>query len=608
MQGPTPLSESKPPFHALNLPEIAHHVARYLNAKDVLACSEVSRSLYNSMYPLVWQDLHFGRPCKINHDQTPFARPLPIIPCHDSMEPHHRQRMGFMLRQVKWIRSLTIHHHGSVSALQLGMACDRLESLTINGLTFKGRMSDGPEYWGKCQTMFERHHASLQHLSLVNWTLFRARKVDHEQPLWNPIVTCATSTNLRSLQLAQCWVLGRYMRPFWAICERLEVLELDDVDFELSWPRPRFNPDASTDRQGRPVSQTTTSVRFPRLQKLRLSNMKWKSAHRQLNHIIKQCPVLRTLEWNLQRKTVPVELLCDLLEADTWPSLESISIADNTDVVTDNQYCDLLNVCKRPLRRFDIRREPMSDATFEVLRVFHSAAIEMVDLSDGPKDASTITVEILTSFPALRILKSRTVRARDIINNNRPWACLGLQELVVFIDMEFPDDANSRRFTKEEIEQCRSVFAWVSALKELRVLDMLSPLNVRHAVSDVPATDPRHWRNHMVPLPLRLKAGLNLLEPLLKLKTVAFFGGKHGVHMKDLEWIIKHWRNLKSMQGWWWIRRGTADTARHKYLWSGYLKFWLDIRGISTEGSGFDEYSDNMGDIADLWLSDSESA
>jgi len=600
------MHEPKSSVHALNLPEIAHHVARYLDAKDVVVCSEVSRSLHNSMYPLVWQDLHFGRPCKINRDQTPFARSLSIIPCEVDMEPHHRERMEFMLRQAQWTRSLTIHHHGSTSALQLGVACARLESLAIHGLTFKGRSSDGPEYWDACHAMFERHHPTLQHLSLVNWTLFRVRKVDHEQPLWNPVLTCATSTKLRSLRLAQCCVLGRYMRPFWTICERLEVLELDDVDFELSWPRPRFKPDIRIDERRKPAPQSTASVRFPRLQELKLSNMKWKSAHRQLNHLIRQCPILRTLEWDIQRKAAPVDLLCDLLEVDTWPRLESIFISSNTNIVKDDQYCDLLKACRRPLRRFDIRREPMGDATFEVLRVFQSAAIEMIDLSDGPKDTSVITVEILTSFPALRILKARTVRARDIIDNDRSWVCLGLQELVVFIDMEFPDDANNRRFTKEEIEQCRSVFVWISALRELRVLDMLSPLNVKHVVSDVPVTDPRHWRNRMVPLPLRLQAGLDLLDTLLKLKTVAFYGGKHEVHMKDLEWITKHWRSLKNLQGWWWIRRGTANTARHKYLWSGYQKFWLDIRGISSGGSGFDEFSDNVNTITDVWSSESE--
>lgn len=598
-----PTLVQEPKIHALNLPEIAYHLAQYLDAKSILACSVVSKSLYRSLYPLVWQDLHFGRPCTNDRDQAPLARILSIIPSDESRGKSERSRMKFMLQKAPWIVSLSIHNHDSISALQLGAACTRLESIAINGLTFKGRTRHSLAYWDTCEAMFERNHKSLQHLSLKHWTLFRVRKVDHEHPLWNPIVTCSTSTSLRSLRLVNCHILGRYMGPFWIICERLETLELDHVNFELSWPRPR-NKVHTVEDGTLGFFPSSACCRFPRLQELRLSCMKLKSPHRQLTRLIKQCPDLKTLHWDVSNKVLPVELLHGLLQVDTWPNLESIAIVNFTNAITDDQQSRLLSAVKGRLRQFVLGNSPIGDDTYETLRTLHAATIERIDLSTGPRDTSAWTAEILATCPSLRTLIAGIVRSQHIFRY-RAWACTSLQKLVIFIDMEFPYDAQDRRFTEEEIEQCRSIYARIGDLKHLQILDMLSPFQQTSVKSDVSCTDPSHGRFQMIPLPLRLKAGLDQLAGLTRLNVVAFHGGKHAVHQKDLEWMLHHWKSFKTLQGSWWIRKGTANFVRHKYLWSGYLKYWINIRGISTDGSGFDEYAGEYGDneeSKDVWI------
>ena len=47
---------------------------------------------------------------------------------------------------------------------------------------------------------------------------------------------------------------------------------------------------------------------------------------------------------------------------------------------------------------------------------------------------------------------------------------------------------------------------------------------------------------YLAPLPLRLKAGLDLMAGSTKLKNVAFWGRKEAVHMKELEWMVQHWK------------------------------------------------------------------
>ncbi|KAG0224040.1 hypothetical protein BGX31_008231 [Mortierella sp. GBA43] len=531
-----PTLVQEPKIHALNLPEIAYHLAQYLDAKSILACSVVSKSLYRSLYPLVWQDLHFGRPCTNDRDQAPLARILSIIPSDESRGKSERSRMKFMLQKAPWIVSLSIHNHDSISALQLGAACTRLESIAINGLTFKGRTRHSLAYWDTCEAI-------------------------------------------------------------------LETLELDHVNFELSWPRPR-NKVHTVEDGTLGFFPSSACCRFPRLQELRLSCMKLKSPHRQLTRLIKQCPDLKTLHWDVSNKVLPVELLHGLLQVDTWPNLESIAIVNFTNAITDDQQSRLLSAVKGRLRQFVLGNSPIGDDTYETLRTLHAATIERIDLSTGPRDTSAWTAEILATCPSLRTLIAGIVRSQHIFRY-RAWACTSLQKLVIFIDMEFPYDAQDRRFTEEEIEQCRSIYARIGDLKHLQILDMLSPFQQTSVKSDVSCTDPSHGRFQMIPLPLRLKAGLDQLAGLTRLNVVAFHGGKHAVHQKDLEWMLHHWKSFKTLQGSWWIRKGTANFVRHKYLWSGYLKYWINIRGISTDGSGFDEYAGEYGDneeSKDVWI------
>ncbi|KAF9986875.1 hypothetical protein BGZ65_005842 [Modicella reniformis] len=269
--------------HALNLPEIAYQVARYLDARDIVACSMVSRSLYKSIYPL------------------------------------HK------------------------------------------------------------------------------FVLITTGELSHPRSVYETLLV-----HLR----------------------RLETLELDNVDFELSWPRPRTRYTANNSQTvpalpPPPSPPTALLVRFPRLKEQ-------KSAHRQIKRLIMQCP---TLDWSIRNKSLTVELR-ELLEAGTWSYLESISIASHANIVSDDQYCELLEASKRPLRRFEVRRQPIGEATFDVLRTLHFAGMDTIEH------------------------KSLNVSAQDILKSNA-WVCVGLQELVMFIDMGFPDNAQNRRFSKEEIGQCR---------------------------------------------------------------------------------------------------------------------------------------------------------
>ncbi|KAF9993382.1 hypothetical protein BGZ80_008166, partial [Entomortierella chlamydospora] len=140
-----------------------------------------------------------------------------------------------------------------------------------------------------------------------------------------------------------------------------------------------------------------------------------------------------------------------------------------------------------------------------------------------PHNTSGWVIQILTRCPGLQKLEAKIVTAESLIRA-KPWACGGLEEIRVFIDMRFFDGGAFRKFTSHELGICRSVFRRIAEFKRLRVLDMLSTFKQAAAERFTPLTSPRHSWNFLVPLPLRLKAGLGVLENLTMLEEVSFWG------------------------------------------------------------------------------------
>ncbi|ORZ29016.1 hypothetical protein BCR41DRAFT_418099 [Lobosporangium transversale] len=172
---------------------------------------------------------------------------------------------------------------------------------------------------------------------------------------------------------------------------------------------------------------------------------------------------------------------------------------------------------------------------------------------------------------------SKLLQARDIIDA-KPFVCLQLQELQVFIDLRFP----YHRFTKDELHQCRAVFKRLSIFTNLRELDLVS------------INDPSHPRQNMVGLPLRVRAGLSHLSGLKKLEAV-YFSGRQKVHKEDLIWMIDHWKSLRRLTGTWQVLFGNKDLVRDDFFHEGKLQQWLKEHGIQTDGCRYEFY--NPGDM-----------
>ncbi|KAI8600530.1 hypothetical protein EDD21DRAFT_131358 [Dissophora ornata] len=592
--------------YVFGLPEIRFQIALYLDAVDVLACSKVSRTFYASFTPLVWIDLHFGKSCVIDRQKSPLGRFVVIPDTLTTISPsevHENDEEGpnnplleILQRNAPWVRSLTIQDHNSVFPLIAGRAFTRLESITLEGLRWEKTEKHEAAYWKTCRELMYRNKSQLRSLTLSNWT-FPYSKPLPGQPRWNPILKCTQSWNLRSLNLQKCSIRGQHLSALWKICERLEALTMEFCQIDLTMRPVVLHKKGSENKEKAKVASKTTKTpdestpssqppRFPLLKDLTLERNVSRPIQ-ELNLLIGQCPRLETLHWNIERRLLPQEEFLTLCEASNWPELDSITFRGNCSRISNQSFGRFLRATRKPMRRIDSMIDAIDALSYNELRSRHFATIEVIDLSRGSEVKQEWVNEVLTSCPNLQKFVAKCIRAQDMLK--MPWACLGLQELIAFIDMGFPDNGPHRKLTEEELEQCRAVYKHLAALKELRVLDMLSGYLGLRASSEVPHSDPLHLRHFLVPLPMRLEAGLDLLASSKNLEKVSFYGGRHVVHKKTLVWMVAHWKRLGALSGRWRIQQGTAKEVVDRYFWHGKLRWWLEQRGVNTCHSFYDE-------------------
>ncbi|KAF9367852.1 hypothetical protein BGX21_007022, partial [Mortierella sp. AD011] len=248
--------------------------------------------------------------------------------------------------------------------------------------------------------------------------------------------------NLSSLTLSNGRIRGRHLKDFWEICTRLEVLDMGNVELDLSLPpepgnRKKKNKYGTmalpnSDTQG---EHPKSIVRFPRLKELRLRKMLFESSKDQLYLLICHCPQLQTLEWQdfyLGRTSESriseiadsqVREISDfkkLFLASTWKDLDSISIIGELGVHTDESYRQMLQASKKPIRRFEVYIPGIQQETFNVLRTRHFATLETFNCKNSPMNTSPWVIELLTSCPGLQRLHAKIVYARDIVAA-KPW-------------------------------------------------------------------------------------------------------------------------------------------------------------------------------------------
>ncbi|KAF8938052.1 hypothetical protein BGZ47_008750 [Haplosporangium gracile] len=666
---------------ALELPEVLYRIGLYLDADQVLTCSLVCRAFYNAYSPLVWNDLHFSltnEQLRLIREKTPLARKISFRHLFESneLERDDQELISILQGRAPWMRCLTIHQHESVQQFSsFGPGCNKVETMSIEGIPLAGEYGD-QTYWKSCKSLLRQNRPDLRSLSLQNWKT-QLEKPAPGQPVWNPILACTQHLNLTSLSLVRCKIRGKHLKAFWTISARLEALELEDVDMDLTWIPSSFTKgkgkDKDKDKEKEKVfshtaisttdstdtSQAATPTRralpppdlpprFPKLKELTIRHLCRHHPLSQFHWLVVPCPSLQTLTWIFDwHRHFPTQPFMDAFDdtpdsSTAWPLLDSITIRGHSNWMSDENHLQILTSSRQPLRRLDIVHYSIQSGSFEMLRTRHFATIQTIDLThSATRLASKWVIVVLESCPSLERIKAKVITSRDIIKS-KPWACQGLQEWIMAIDMDFdnlrieedpgtttagtgtateagsnnptatipsstdlpnplfPPTTNgpTRHLTKQERQACRAVYKRFSTLTRLREFDMLNSHSLNYlstlGIPDhISVSSPNHSAHQIISLPLQLHLGLHYLSNLTRLEKFCFWNGYTPVRHKEVEWILGNWKNLKQLLGGFSIPNRMLRTIYKEFSWSAVFSPILKEHGVSTEGSQYCIYDDS---------------
>ncbi|KAK3823473.1 MAG: hypothetical protein J3Q66DRAFT_331950 [Benniella sp.] len=564
--------------HPLHLPEVIFRLVSYLDLKDALVCSLVSRAFYSSFAPYIWGSLHIGlypyrRTALLR--QNPFARCISVKSWstngQEQVQPSEEEIfLQVLQRAAPWIRSLSIHKHYSTRQLEFGKNCTMLESLTIESPPLNDKFD--MTYWDNCSAFVRRNSVHLRSLT-VKCEDYWSEEPD--EPTWTPISDCLQHKNLRSLDLQGGTIKKKQWPSYWKVFENLESLKLESIHVV---PPPFISNKSS----GTTSRDKLPTARLPGLRTLILDHLVKTEPSCQLDFIC-VCPMIQTLEWTIGQpmlSPVPVEQFARHFEKMVWPELHSITIKGNFlyDDMCPNNYISMLQATQRPFRVLDLGDEPLGLDVFHLLRQGHFKTLTKVDLSSAvvePDFNTSITAdqwvqEVLTSCPFLECVVARALSAQDIADG-QPWVCLGLKEFRAMINMEFKkSDRGPERpkFTEVQKGLCRAVYRQLGRLEQLRVLDMRR----------------LEWDDHMMryaPLPLELRLGLGELSRLKDIEVIGFHRYQD-MRKADVEWMLQQWPYLSAIYGKY-LSNKPSRTFGGEYVRNHLLMRMLESRGVEFE-------------------------
>ncbi|KAG0043665.1 hypothetical protein BGZ83_011145 [Gryganskiella cystojenkinii] len=239
------------------------------------------------------------------------------------------------------------------------------------------------------------------------------------------------------------------------------------------------------------------------------------------------------------------------------PHVESLSlyggVLTNLDLIAVIRSLPLLTELELRAIYFHYQRgDPWGELLFEALPN-RLTTFRVLKLQGCSQVNGRLVQEIMCSMPGLEVLTANYITDSDILNDNRPWICSGLQELCLAFTL-FEQDSRTK-------ERAGAMFlSRLSNLTELRGLDLSMHSLVhstdrrirallRPSASQYSGRTPFEnlQRNHG--LRLEHETGLDQLHHLKKLESIKW--PRCGEVWKEAEarWVLKHWRRLRCLDG-----------------------------------------------------------
>lgn len=234
---------------------------------------------------------------------------------------------------------------------------------------------------------------------------------------------------------------------------------------------------------------------------------------------VAQCSQLKRLTWRVPGDFgyFPIEKFIQTLGS--WPALEDVQLLESR--ASDRQLSLVIQGIQH-LKALSVTRTELGDLSEAALRP-HFPHLTKLDISNNAISLGRFIVDILQQCPQLESLRTDKI-AIDYFMDGEPWAC---------------------ERSLKVLEVCFEISPWKTEAGQEALLERLSRL------SNLERLDlcDRETLDNVLTLDFRLEKGLERLGALRRLEELKINRTIQELTNQDVEWIIKHWRNLKRLEG-----------------------------------------------------------
>ncbi|KAG0278450.1 hypothetical protein BGZ95_003982 [Linnemannia exigua] len=477
----------------LDLPdEIYVLIAENLNTRVIYSCVRVCRSFYSSFIPRLWSDLSIKQ---YRHD--------------DAIDPAIVRTNAHRVESVNYSSTLVEEYYTIIYP--------RLHTIRLDTLRTDEREPTYLQVTPPQKVQFARHHPTIRKLTSYH-------KDTLPKEFWEVVET--EWKELESLEMSGV-VDADAVNTFWRVCDRLQNLYFSDLNL------PETLPDLST-------------LSFRRLRNLKvikkyhwpknLSHQLWPV---QLLEQVKRSDKLRRLSWDVDGLAFPARMVLEALEEGYWEELCEFSIGDKC--CSDQNLAAILGaLTSRRLTCFELMSGKLGPLTYRCLQGRYFGHLRDLTIARCGGVTSAMVQEIMVGCVHLVGLDAPHIFVQDIVRATKPWGCLRLQSLVVYIAKQAGDEPGWDG----------QVFEQISKLRRLHILDVQRDPHYSYLDEE---TRPDGIMT-LETLDYRLNRGavekdIRCWSSLVQLREFSFDGDRQTLGMDELVWMAEHWRDLWCVTG-----------------------------------------------------------
>lgn len=468
----------------LKLPEVLDHIGHYLvDRKDLARCTLVCNLWHASFERLFWAEVR----CT-----------------------------WCMTSGLYSLMQLGSHKFGFVKALDLDIkyiigkpdiaVFPNLGSLALRNVEFPSH--------GRFVADCLCKHQSVRVLRLSAWSRYGYGMCSVPSPVIAQLdkLSCLNELHVSGARIEQPDTLD-----FYRVCSRVQVLKISHLSLQMS--------------------PTLVEAKEWRVRELTLLEVNCHgSSSLEVTDLIASCLKLQHLDWQRQSRyldqrqqshlhwhkdRVSLSEFLRLAAEGTWPFLSGLVLSFPG--ILDRHWAIILNTMKQ-VKVIKAQETAFGGLSFNALRP-HLGMLAELDLS-FTEVTSSMMMEILCSCLQLRVLRGAPVLAKDMMSDERPWACSMIEELRLNVRLEpCPGSHTPDGFEKERMMVL--VYGKLSRLRQLRILSLAL----------VCPTDTSACQ---------MIKGLDQLKTLRFLESLEAFGQEIG--LDEVMWMVSHWKNLRVLK------------------------------------------------------------